>query len=70
MNEVVNAENINEIEVIGITEVDGMKFHDIEGGFGECKKAMLVKEIAEIHNKDFKNWKKINARWTCKESKF
>lgn len=38
MNEVVNAENINEIEVIGITEVDGMKFHDIEGGFGECKK--------------------------------
>ncbi|HHQ8683257.1 TPA: ORF6N domain-containing protein [Clostridioides difficile] len=55
MNEVVNTENINEIEVIGITEVDGMKFHDIEGGFGECKKAMLVKEIAEIHNKELKH---------------
>lgn len=55
MNEVRNTENINEIEVIGITEVDGMKFHDIEGGFGECKKAMLVKEIAEIHNKELKH---------------
>ena len=33
-------------------EVEGMKFHDIEGGFGEGKKAMLVKEIANIHGRD------------------
>ena len=31
--------------------VEGMKFHEIEGGFGEGKKSILVKEIAEIHNK-------------------
>lgn len=28
-------------------------FHDIEGGFGQGKKAMLVKEIADIHNRPF-----------------
>ena len=31
-----------------------MRFHDIEGGFGEGKKAMLVKEIAEIHGRELK----------------
>ena len=30
-------------------------FHDIEGGFGEGKKAMLVKEIAEIHGREEKH---------------
>lgn len=40
------------IKVNGLKEIDGMKFHDIEGGFGEGKKAMLVKEIANIHNRD------------------
>ena len=29
----------------GITQVDDMQFHDIEGGFGPGKKAMLVKDI-------------------------
>lgn len=43
------------IKINGIKEIEGMKFHDIEGGFGEDKKAMLVKEIAEIHNKEFKH---------------
>lgn len=38
-----------EIKVNGLKEIEGMKFHDIEGGFGEGKKAMLVKEIANIH---------------------
>lgn len=55
MNKVINTENINEIEVIGITEVDGMKFHDIEGGFGESKKAMSVRDIAEIHSRELKH---------------
>ena len=40
------------IKINGLKEIDGMKFHDIEGGFGEGKKAMLVKEIANIHLKD------------------
>ena len=29
-----------------------MRFHDIEGGFGEGKKSMLVKDIAIIHDRD------------------
>lgn len=39
----------------GIKNIDGMKFHDIEGGFGEGKKAILVKEIADIHNRELKD---------------
>ena len=38
----------------GLTEVEGMRFHDIEGGFGEGKKSMLVKDIALIHDRDLK----------------
>ncbi|MDU4727666.1 ORF6N domain-containing protein [Clostridium sp.] len=37
------------VKINGLKEIDGMKFHDIEGGFGEGKKAILVKEIANIH---------------------
>ncbi|HBG2457520.1 ORF6C domain-containing protein [Clostridioides difficile] len=49
-------ENINkEITVLGTLEIEGMKFHNIEGGFGEHKKAMLVKDIAEIHNRELKH---------------
>lgn len=39
----------DKIKVNGLVNVEGMRFHDIEGGFGEGKKAMLVKEIANIH---------------------
>lgn len=42
------------IKINGMKEIEGMKFHDIEGGFGEGKKAMLVKEIAEIHGREIK----------------
>lgn len=42
------------VKVNGLVNVKGMKFHDIEGGFGEGKKAMLVKEIAEIHGRELK----------------
>lgn len=40
-----------EVQLINnrLIEIDGMKFHDIEGGFGEGKKSMVVKEIVEIH---------------------
>ncbi|MCR6515334.1 ORF6C domain-containing protein [Clostridium sp. LY3-2] len=42
------------LKVNGVKNVDGMQFHDIEGGFGAGKKAMLVKEIANIHGKDLR----------------
>lgn len=54
-NLVINKTNVGgqvvPVVVNGIVNVEGMKFHDIEGGFGEGKKAMLVKEIAEIHGR-------------------
>ena len=43
------------VKVNGLVNIEGMKFHDIEGGFGEGKKAMLVKEIAEIHGRELKD---------------
>lgn len=43
------------VVVNGMVNVEGMKFHDIEGGFGDGKKAMLVKEIAEIHGRELKD---------------
>ena len=42
-------------KVNGLVNIYGMKFHDIEGGLGEGKKAMLVKEIAEIHGRELKD---------------
>ena len=42
------------VKVNGLVNVKGMKFHDIEGGFGEGKKAMLVKEIANIHGRELR----------------
>lgn len=43
---------MDKLTVKGIKQIETMKFHDIEGGFGEGKKSMLVKEIAEIHGRD------------------
>ena len=42
------------VKVNGLVNIEGTKFHDIEGGFGEGKKAMLVKEIANIHGREVK----------------
>lgn len=39
----------------GKAKVNEMEFNHIEGGFGEDKKAMLVKDIARIHNKQLKH---------------
>lgn len=50
---------VSQIKLRGTKEVAGMKFHDIEGGFGEGKKAMLAKEIANIHGRELKE---INRR--------
>ena len=43
---------MNQLSVGNIVNVGDMKFHSIEGGFGKDKKAMLVKEIAEIHGRE------------------
>ncbi|WP_242503601.1 ORF6N domain-containing protein, partial [Bacillus albus] len=40
---------VNELNILGRKNIAGYEFTGIEGGFGEGKKAMLVKEIAEIH---------------------
>lgn len=42
---------MNNLIVNGVKNIDGMKFHDIEGGFGEGKKSILVKEVANIHER-------------------
>ena len=38
------------LKVLGTEKIGKFKFTGIEGGFGEGKKAMLVKDIALIHN--------------------
>ena len=40
---------MNELKVLGKEKVGSFEFTGIEGGFGEDKKAMLVKDIAAIH---------------------
>ncbi|MEC5308043.1 ORF6N domain-containing protein [Bacillus thuringiensis] len=50
---------MKQLQVIGKQNIAGYEFTGIEGGFGEGKKAMLVKEIAEIHNRPIKE---INRR--------
>ncbi|WP_346891248.1 ORF6C domain-containing protein [Clostridium sp. UBA3887] len=58
---------MNKLIVKGIKQIETMKFHDIEGGFGEGKKSMLVKEIAKIHSREFKH---INEAINKNETRF
>lgn len=46
---------MNNLILKGKTKIEGMEFHHIEGGFGENKKSMLVKDIAEIHKRELKH---------------
>jgi len=55
------------IKINGIKEIDGMKFHDIEGGFGKGKKAMLAKDIADIHGRELRE---INERINFNRKRF
>ncbi|AWC29285.1 ORF6C domain-containing protein [Bacillus cytotoxicus] len=57
----------NELHILGKQYIAGYEFTGIEGGFGEGKKAMLVKEIAEIHEKEVKH---INLRINENRSRF
>lgn len=51
----------------GKTKVEGMEFNHIEGGFGENKKSMLVKDIAEIHQREIRE---INERINLNRKRF
>ena len=48
---------MNELKILGTEKVGNFKFTGIEGGFGENKKAMLVRDIAVINNS---NVRRIN----------
>lgn len=46
---------IKEIRTNGLIKVGNYEFTSIEGGFGKDKKSMLVKDIANIHNRKLKH---------------
>lgn len=45
---------MQELHVIGHQKIGKYEFTGIEGGFGKNKKAMLVKDIADIHGREVK----------------
>lgn len=49
----------NEIKLIGQTEIDGITFTGVEGGFGEGKKSMLAKDVAVMHDVETKYIQKL-----------
>ncbi|EEL04202.1 ORF6C domain-containing protein [Bacillus mycoides] len=57
----------NELHILGKQNIAGYQFTGIEGGFGEGKKAMLVKEIAVIHGQPLKE---INRRINDNQKRF
>lgn len=65
MNNQLTAENA--LHILGTQNIAGYEFTGIEGGFGEGKKAMLVKEIAEIHNQPLKE---VNRRINDNRNRF
>ncbi|MDT2814331.1 ORF6C domain-containing protein [Vagococcus carniphilus] len=40
------------LKVIGTEKIGGYEFTGIEGGFGEGKRALLIKDVADIHDTD------------------
>ena len=45
---------MNDLKVLGTEKIGSFEFTGIEGGFGENKRAMLVKDIALIHDRPVK----------------
>lgn len=45
---------MGELKIIGKQSVAGVSFTGIEGGFGEGKRALLLKELSEIHDQELK----------------
>ncbi|MEK4697869.1 ORF6N domain-containing protein [Bacillus sp. FSL M8-0063] len=58
---------MNELQVIGKQNIAGYEFTGIEGGFGKDKKAMLAKEVSEIHGQPLKE---INRRINTNRNRF
>ncbi|CAM3081351.1 ORF6N domain-containing protein [Lactobacillus bombicola] len=58
---------MNNLRVIGTEHIGKVEFTGIEGGFGKNKKAMLVKDIAQIHSKEVKA---INQAINMNRSRF
>lgn len=50
---------MNQLKVIGKERIGHIEFTGIEGGFGNDKKAMLVKDIAKIHERQVKEINKL-----------
>ncbi|KRK39983.1 ORF6N domain-containing protein [Loigolactobacillus bifermentans] len=50
---------MNNLKVIGREKIGQIEFTGIEGGFGEDKKAMTAKDIAQIHSKDVRYINKL-----------
>lgn len=50
---------MNQLKVIGKERIGHIEFTGIEGGFGDDKKAMLVKDIAKIHERQVKEINKL-----------
>ncbi|HDR4393258.1 ORF6N domain-containing protein [Bacillus cereus group sp. TH43LC] len=58
---------MNQLQIIGQQYIAGYRFTGIEGGFGEEKKAMLVKDIAVIHGQALKE---VNRRINDNRKRF
>lgn len=58
---------MNQLQIIGQQYIAGYQFTGIEGGFGENKKAMLVKDIAVIHGQALKE---VNRRINDNRKRF
>lgn len=55
------------LKVIGQEKIGKIEFTGIEGGFGEGKKAMLVRDIASIHGKELRQ---INQAINMNQKRF
>mgnify|MGYP002510675399 CR=1 FL=1 len=53
---------MNSLKILGQEKVGNFEFTGIEGGFGEGKKSMLVKDIAEIHQSTVKRINELIKR--------
>ena len=50
---------MTQLKVIGKEHIGKIEFTGIEGGFGDDKKAMLVKDRAKIHERQVKEINKL-----------
>lgn len=51
---IIGGKRMQELKILGKEKVGKFEFTGIEGGFGENKKAMLVRDIAMIHDRPVK----------------